>query len=1099
MTKVATSAQRGNFDPAWYLETYPDVAISGIDPYEHFQKIGSLIGRRPSPDYLGNNTTIREYANTGKWQNTAKVARPTYVAELVQVDVVVPVFNALPDVRRCLFSIMARKTGCDVRVLVVNDCSDAQTTKWLHTVLPELRTSNVRFELIEHEENLGYTKAVNSGLRASKAPYVVLLNSDTIVTTGWLDGMFFCMSSAQEIGIVGPLSNAASWQNVPELYDGKGHFAINGLSDFLSAEGMAHIVREVSNAKFPRTTFVNGFCFMISRKVLDAIGVMDEVAFPVGYGEENDFCIRAMDAGFSLAYADHTYVFHAKSKSFGTERRLQLSKSGSDALKKKHGADKVNSLIETVKKTEQMDEVRQRVQNSLNSRAPSIDPTEWVVNQRVLFVLPVAGGSGGAHSVIQEVSAMRRLGVEAKVAVREQDYDGFLNLYQDIENAADLFVSFHLDDLAKPAQDFDVVVGTINSSMNLVRDVVLQFPWILPAYYAQDYEPMFFAEGSQDWDTAMQSYDLIPDAIVFAKTKWIGQQIEDRHCADVFKVAPSIDHSVYFPKSVRQAGGRACVTAMIRPQTPRRGADRTMQLLGRLKEQFGSSVYVKIFGCDSDHPAFAKLQRSFEYENLGVLNRPQVARLLQEADIFIDMSDYQAFGRTALEAMACNTVVVVPSEGGADEYAIQGGNALVLDTTNVDECFREISALLSDAQAMSKMRLAGLKTASSYSLHRAALSELTIFASALARHRAVPEIYQRPRVVLAPALTQPKPDRSITGSGFVRLVRPYIKSALYSDFRLQLSEEEKLPSVDTTDVTIIQRDLCTPLQSEFLAWSKNLKANGGKIIYEVDDDFLDADGLRSRGFSGDTDSLQKRVKMYAEAADLITVSTDMVAAAFSNHAHKVRVVPNYIDDELWGISKVRTAPDKKCVKTPEQRVRIGYFGTPSHLLDLKMVQGAMTRIQQTYGKELDIEIVGVFQDTEALFGRRVGLPKNRTYPQFVSWIRKLADWDIAIIPLVDDSFNRAKSNLKFLECAALDAAIVCSTTSEYMKVGRQGENCLFVQNNTESWERALVTLIEDADLRRSLSETARRDVAQKFTIQTNYELYRSILNSVLDR
>ena len=57
---------------------------------------------------------------------------------------------------------------------------------------------------------------------------------------------------------------------------------------------------------------------------------MDEENFPIGYGEENDYCIRAADAGFTLAIADDAYVFHAKSKSFGHSRRKELSKQGAD-------------------------------------------------------------------------------------------------------------------------------------------------------------------------------------------------------------------------------------------------------------------------------------------------------------------------------------------------------------------------------------------------------------------------------------------------------------------------------------------------------------------------------------------------------------------------------------------------------------------------------------------------------------------------------------------------------------------------------------------------------------------------------------------------
>ncbi len=138
-----------------------------------------------------------------------RVSRPFAVLPIdfaERVDIVVPVFNALEDVVKCLQSIKMRKDGLIVRTIVVNDGSDSETTTWLKSFCDGDET----FYLIEHNGNKGYTKAVNSGLRASTAPYVVALNSDTIVTRGWIKGLVRCIKSDPKIGIVGPLSNAAS-------------------------------------------------------------------------------------------------------------------------------------------------------------------------------------------------------------------------------------------------------------------------------------------------------------------------------------------------------------------------------------------------------------------------------------------------------------------------------------------------------------------------------------------------------------------------------------------------------------------------------------------------------------------------------------------------------------------------------------------------------------------------------------------------------------------------------------------------------------------------------------------------------------------------
>lgn len=281
-----------------------------------------------------------------------------------RAEIIIPVYNALSDLRKCLESIKSHTDGLAVRIIVVNDGSDEETTLWLR----EYSVDDPMVFLIEHPQNCGYTRAVNTGLKASSAPYVITQNSDTIVSAGWLIGLLACMESDKNIGIVGPLSNAANWQNVPVLRDQENNFAINELPENLSVEDMAGVVKSSSIKIYPRLPIVNGFCFMIRREVIDTIGYMDEESFPIGYGEETDYCIRALDAGYELAIADDVYVYHAKSKSFGHERRKELSYQGAQSLKHKHTPEKYLSRVNMAKNTLELDTVRLRIQQGLFSK-----------------------------------------------------------------------------------------------------------------------------------------------------------------------------------------------------------------------------------------------------------------------------------------------------------------------------------------------------------------------------------------------------------------------------------------------------------------------------------------------------------------------------------------------------------------------------------------------------------------------------------------------------------------------------------------------------------------------------------------------------------
>jgi O-antigen biosynthesis protein len=306
----------------------------------------------------------------------------------VAIDIVVPVYNALPDVQACLASLDRCRDGFDVRVIIVNDGSEAPTTDWLRS----FAKGRHDVTLIEHASNAGYTRAVNAGLKASTAPFVITQNSDTIVTPGWLKGMVACMESDPRIGIVGPLSNAAGWQSVPKLRNEAGDFAVNRLPQDFEADRMGSLVAKVSLPRYPRLQLINGCCLMIRREVIEVVGHMDEESFPVGYGEETDYCIRAMNAGFHAVVADDTYVYHAKSKSFGHEKRNRLSEEGHQALKRKYGLDLLTTLKASAAQNQDLEVIRREVQDAIDAlsfgegKVPTNDSSdlELILQQRLV-------------------------------------------------------------------------------------------------------------------------------------------------------------------------------------------------------------------------------------------------------------------------------------------------------------------------------------------------------------------------------------------------------------------------------------------------------------------------------------------------------------------------------------------------------------------------------------------------------------------------------------------------------------------------------------------------------------------------------------------
>ena len=411
-----------------------------------------------------------------------------------RASIIVCVHNALDDVRRCLESV-ARHLTVDAEVVIVDDGSDVPTARFLEAVA----RGGGRVRLVTNDEPPhGYTVAANAGLRAAVGAYLVLLNSDTVVTAGWLERVIACAESDPEIGIVGPVSNAASHQSVPKVRE-DGAWATNPLPGWLTVEGMGVAVAAASDGERPQVPFLNGYCYAITRRALDAVGLLDEENFAAGYCEENDFSLRARHAGFTAAIADDAFVFHAKSRSYTPESRDEHAKRNYARFMEKHGVETIQPLVDVLESAPPVADLGRRLEQALRSEAELVSMVQEQLGEpvRPLFVLPgiAEGGSGGSHSIVQEVAAMRRLGVPARIAISEQAMSRARSTYPDDLEVFSPYKHKGASALTDVVGDATVVVATHSDSVALVSAVLAQRPGTLPAYYVQDYEPFFYDRG----------------------------------------------------------------------------------------------------------------------------------------------------------------------------------------------------------------------------------------------------------------------------------------------------------------------------------------------------------------------------------------------------------------------------------------------------------------------------------------------------------------------------------------------------------------------------------------------------------------------------
>ena len=247
------------------------------------------------------------------------------------VDIVIPVFNAKTFVKQCVESIF-NNTSVNFRIILMDDCSTDGVSDYLAELANE--KSNVIHQ--RHPENVGYTGNVNRGLALAKSEWVVLLNSDTIVSTNWVENMLEVAKTHEKAAIIGPLGNAASWQSIPRVFNDDGAWDFNILPEGMQVNEISRSLSKLSQLQPVEVGVLNGFCQLINREAYEAVGRLDEENFPRGYGEENDLCARLVKSGYKLLVCPTAYVYHHKSKSFGHKTRTKLSSNAKDKLGELH-------------------------------------------------------------------------------------------------------------------------------------------------------------------------------------------------------------------------------------------------------------------------------------------------------------------------------------------------------------------------------------------------------------------------------------------------------------------------------------------------------------------------------------------------------------------------------------------------------------------------------------------------------------------------------------------------------------------------------------------------------------------------------------------
>jgi len=601
-------------------------------------------------------------------------------------DVIIPVKDAVWWVEKCLEELF-RCTDPSLleKVLVVNDRSSKESSVALEEICARFRV-----ELLQNENPSGFAGACNFAAERSRAPNLLFLNTDCLITPRAIEKLLRACERDPSIGLACPLSNNSPVLTLP-MSPGRSYLEMNELLERIT-QG-----RAFADVVFDACTVV-GNCLLITRKCWEATGGFDP-GWGLGYGEETDYQFRAMRLGFRGVVLTDTYVYHFGNASFRYQTGFaELQKRNLELFHSKWGRD----FVEYQERCDKRDPIRTITRQLDQHEAEPI-------RADVLFVLEgISQTIGGVHVVIEICNYLLRHGVNAKCLV----------LGELEESALQRFAEPILSGLIHRQDEGSFIA---DHSINARMVVATLFKTAAPAFvfarmqgipllsFVQGYEFLF--DNGRARDEVEQAYWL-PDAVL-TTSPWLEAGVKLRTPAKPVSVLPiGVEQYLFLPPDETAVRGKIRIAMFLRRE-PDKGQAVLLEVLDQLL-RYRDEIAVTVFSEEHTVP-----RGWFQAKDTQIVHTPvdkgTIARYLRRCDILVDASLHEGFGVVPLEAMACGATVVASDSGGVNQFLRDGQNGILIKEVNKPERFvAEIARLVRDRRLLASLRRESLNTARQY-------------------------------------------------------------------------------------------------------------------------------------------------------------------------------------------------------------------------------------------------------------------------------------------------------------------------------------------------------------------------------------------------
>ena len=1093
------------FAPEWYLLQNPDVLEAGLNPLHHYAAFGAREGRHPHPRFdvsfyvnqvpeaaadpllyhlrIGRIHGLPTERRFDIAEAMPSAGAPHPPPSGIRVDVVIPVYRGLEATRRCLRSLLRDpKPGLRSplhRIIVIDDASpEPALSRYLD------RLAARRFiHLLRNPVNLGFVASVNRGIAEAGARDVVLLNADTEVPAGWLSRLTGQAYSYPRVATVSPFSNNATLCSYPAVEGGPLPFG-----ETLARIDAACLAANAGRSVTVPTTV--GFCMYLRRDALDELGLFDAETFGRGYGEENDYCMRANAAGWRHLLACDLFVYHEGEVSFGGDAPERAASVAPLEARWPDYRRRVGIHV-------RLDEARPyRIAATLQLFATNGLPTILAIQHAYdggvgQYVRTLAAQCQGVANLLVLRATMDGQGVRLGAPAVRHHPELLIPLppppdREDTDEAADpaegqAAEARLLGDVLALLQPLRIARVHVQHWVNLCLDLraliqALDVPFDLTIHDWFAICPRINLLPVADGPSCGEPQPAVCDRCIQgrddtaahdiigwrAEQAWLPRLADRVLCAtedsidrlaryglaDRAVLAPLEAMPEVIPPRPRPRPDPAPLSAQAKPRPLRvavlgvladhKGA-RTVTALAELAPA-GQFAITLIGKSERAIPpaARASLSETGPYEPAAL---PDLIARVDPDVIWFPASWPETWSYTLTAAILSGRPIVA-SDIGAFRHRLAGHpRARLVDPQALPETWIDaLAAMARPEPAGPRSRRAGRPAARRPGFYEGAYqAPLAAPAVRAAKSRGLTDLRTpgKHAVILVPERLD---IGVLSPCAYIRMLLPLSHPAAGRDIEVTLATAAQALSLQA-DMILAHR-YAVPDQAAAAALLAHAARTGAPFVFDLDDNLVelppDHPEIERLGPRTDT------IAALLAGADRVQVSTPLLAERLLPFVRggidHIQVVPNGLDERLWSAPETLGAAQTEALAmagVPSGPVRILYMGTATHGADLDLALPALARLHETFGDRIAIEIVGITgAGSLPPFIRRVEVPARAglSYPAFVAWLtdrQRREPWSIGIAPLADTPFNRCKSAIKMLDYAALGLATVVSDMPAY--------------------------------------------------------------------